>query len=80
MGGDSSSVFWAERVLISAAVLYLYDCVLTLHAEWHFYALFKRSQFSIHALVSFVVLRYIPICYHVCVVLRVVTRNWNAKR
>ncbi|KAJ7051690.1 hypothetical protein C8F01DRAFT_1236939 [Mycena amicta] len=69
----SAFVDWAARVLVSAAVLYFYDFLLTLQRELQFYASY---QCSLHK-GAFIVLRYIPMLYQSGIVLGICRDKWN---
>ncbi|KAJ7051683.1 hypothetical protein C8F01DRAFT_637192 [Mycena amicta] len=73
---DSASVDWAERVLVSAAVLYFYDFLLTLQGEWRIYATARRRFRRIN--ISFIVLRYIPMFYQSEIAIGMLQNDWTS--
>ncbi|KAJ7501733.1 hypothetical protein B0H11DRAFT_2274967 [Mycena galericulata] len=62
---DSGSVIWANRVLVSAAVIYLYDYVLTFSSEVELYQHSGRDR---KLFWSFLALRYLPALYQLLMV------------
>ncbi|CAK5267138.1 unnamed protein product [Mycena citricolor] len=74
---DESSVVWGSRVLISAAVLFFNDFLLTLPQEVRFHE--KRRNRHVSGTVFFILLRYIPVLYHLAVIIPICRDVWTVQ-
>ncbi|CAK5277832.1 unnamed protein product [Mycena citricolor] len=74
---DESSVVWGSRVLISAAVVFFNDFLLTLPQEVRFYR--ERSNRRVGGTVFFILLRYIPVLYHLAVIIPICRDVWTVQ-
>ncbi|KAJ7187539.1 hypothetical protein GGX14DRAFT_485433, partial [Mycena pura] len=75
---EASSVVWASRVLVAAAVVFFYDFILTLPQEMTFHVSYlKHHRWWYYY--AFLSLRYFPAIYQGVILLAVIRGDWVPK-